>query len=468
MNASDAAGPCLSTTCLSRTEALERLARGNYEVWRRGRHNRTGMYTDHVNPLLSHDAQQWLQASADGAGPGLAIECVAASLGYISLDEAAQRVLLTLHSFAGATPGFHDARNEGGWLPTFMNPDTGTCLFGDPKIGCEFSTDSTAFNLVGVLFAKTYFERVASAAATTKQISSLAARLFTEVRWEELFCSAPGMSYGAGGTVTQVGPWIPWLYNASNGCRDSFGPGPDGIYYFSEMHWLVWLAHESVCGAGKPPCAATEPIEELWRAWEGRADAPNYRYAGRQLLTLWPSYVVQLPFYLVHAFNADARFTALFAQQWQAEWAFANSSSLNAGEQGRYGNGAGPTAAWCAGGGYKADLISNDTVSETCRMYSPYAVAGYLPAAPELITAHLLELLAIGEATLPVVGTDYYVLWRKSLIDPGWSSVPKSGAVGAGYGITLVDFAAELFGLSTLWLGQDFYVNMTDHFPARE
>ena len=112
MNASDAGGACLSTTCLSRTEALERLARGNYEVWRRGRHNRTGMYTDHVNPLLSHDGQQWLQASADGAGPGLAIECVAASLGYISLDEAAQRVLLTLHSFAGATPGFHDPRNE--------------------------------------------------------------------------------------------------------------------------------------------------------------------------------------------------------------------------------------------------------------------------------------------------------------------------------------------------------------------
>ena len=34
----------------------------------------------------------------------------------------------------------------------------------------------------------------------------------------------------------------------------------------------------------------------------------------------------------------------------------------------RYGSGAGPTAAWCAGVGYKADQIANDTTSQTCRM----------------------------------------------------------------------------------------------------
>jgi hypothetical protein len=41
-------------------------------------------------------------------------------------------------------------------------------------------------------------------------------------------------------------------------------------------------------------------------------DCRNYRYGSEQLLTLWPSYVVQLPFYLVHAFNSDTRFTKLF------------------------------------------------------------------------------------------------------------------------------------------------------------
>ena len=34
---------CLSTTCLSPVEALQRLARGNWEVWKLGRHNQTGM-----------------------------------------------------------------------------------------------------------------------------------------------------------------------------------------------------------------------------------------------------------------------------------------------------------------------------------------------------------------------------------------------------------------------------------------
>ena len=466
LNASDATGPCLTTTCVSKGTALERLARGNYEVWRRGRHNRTGMYTDHVNPLLGHDDQEWVQASADGAGPGLATECVAAALGYITMESAAQRILLTLRSFAGQTPGFRDPRNANGWLPTFMNADTGVCLFGDQNVGCEYSTDSTAFNAVGILFAKTFFELRAPSAATTQEISSLATQLYEEVHWAELFCSVPSMTYGPG-TVTKHGPWIPWLYNATSGCRDSFRPAPDGLYYYSEMHWLVWLAHERACGNASHPCNATDPIEEMWRAWEGRADAPNYHYAGHALLTLWPSYVLQLPYYLVGAFNSDRRFTDLFAQQWQAEWAYFNSSSYYAGEDGRYGTGAGPTAEWCAGVGYKADLISNDTSSQTCRIYSPYAVAGYLPAAPGVITEHLLHLLAAGEAVLPVAGTEYFVLWRKSLLDPGWSPIPKPGAGDAGYGITLVDFAAELFGLSTLWLGAEFYQQNTNHWPAK-
>jgi hypothetical protein len=63
--------------------------------------------------------------------------------------------------------------------------------------------------------------------------------------------------------------------------------------------------------------------------------------------------------------------------------------------------------------GYKADLIANDTTSQTCRMYSPYAVAGYMPASPATIRGHLLQLLAAGEAVLPVHGTENYVLWRK-------------------------------------------------------
>eukprot|EP00662_Eupelagonemidae_sp_cell21_P032370 gene32370-21533_t len=190
-----------------------------------------------------------------------------------SMAEAASRVLVTLQSLTNRTAGFRVPRNDFGWLPTFFDSDSGRCLWGDglrggeglPGVGCEFSTDSTAFNTVGVLFAKTFFEREDPGSAITQQISAL------------------------------------------------------------------------------------------------QGGSPHGR-----------------------------------------------------------------------------------------------------------IQTHLLELLATGEAMLPVSGTDFYVLWRKSMLDPSWQSVPTGTpwpGKDPGYGITLVDFAAEMFGLSTLWLGADFFRNNTNHWP---
>ena len=465
--------PCLSTSCYTPMEALTKLTRGNWEVWKLGRNNRTGMYIDHVNPLVPKAAQQEGMASTDGAGPGLAMECVAAALGYQSKEEAASRVLVTLQSLTNRTAGFFIPRNEFGWLPTFINTDNGACLVSPTSsVGCEFSTDSTAFNTAGVLFAKTFFEREMPGSASTLQISALGRELFDAVQWSLLFCSGSSMQPPYRDHVQATGTLVPWLYNSSNGCRLSFAPAPDGLYYYSEMHWLAWLAYEHQCRGGNSGrnCSGPTPVHHLYRAWQDRASAPNYWYSGQALLTLWPSYVLQLPFYLVHAFNSDPRFVSLFRAQWQAEWAYYNSSSLHAGERGRYGLGAGPTAHWCAGTGYLADKISNDSTSQTCRMYSPYAVAGYLPADPggDVITEHLLHLLAAGEAVLPVVGTEgLVVLWRKSMLDPGWQPVPAGTqwpGRDPGYGITLVDFAAEMFGLSTLWLDAGFFRNNTNHW----
>jgi hypothetical protein len=219
----------------------------------------------------------------------------------------------------------------------------------------------------------------------------------------------------------------------------------------------------------------------MWEAWQGRRSAPDFSYGGEALLTLWPSYVTQLPFYLVHPFNSDAAYRARFAAQWRAERAYYESAAYYAGDDGRYGLGAGPTARWCAGGiGYLADRMTNATggdsaTTQSCRTVSPYAVAGYLPASPGVIRGHLLALLAAGEMVEPVSGTDFYVLWRRSLLrtSPGRPDDPQvlcpSGAA-PGYGdyacgITLVDFAAELFGLSTLWLGDEFFAENTDHWP---
>ena len=40
------------------------------------------------------------------------------------------------------------------------------------------------------------------------------------------------------------------------------------------------------------------------------------------------------------------------------------------------------------------------------------------------------------------------------MLEPGWDQTTH---------VTMVDFASELFGLSTLWLGADFYRRFTQH-----
>ena len=190
----------------------------------------------------------------------------------------------------------------------------------------------------------------------------------------------------------------------------------------------------------------------MWFKWQGRRNKPNHAYGGHPLMSMWAGYVLQLPYYTMHAFNSDPTYVSLFREAWLADWQYYNSTRF-AGERGRYGLGAGPAPAWCSGGvGYVSDQINGGT--SYCRVYSPYIVAGYLPAAPGVIAPQLAELLADGEAVLRVPGTEYHIMWRKAMLDPVWSSW-----------LTMVDFSSLLFGLSTLWLEEDFYQNYTDHTP---
>ena len=58
--------------------------------------------------------------------------------------------------------------------------------------------------MAGVLFAKTYFEKTAPNTANTLAISTLAEKLYSEVKWNELFCSKLiGDADYAGGTHFQ-------------------------------------------------------------------------------------------------------------------------------------------------------------------------------------------------------------------------------------------------------------------------
>lgn len=330
-------------------------------------------------------------------------------------------------------------------MPTFIDGDTGSST---SQGRFKFSTDSTALAMVGILFVSKHFETNDPHSAATSEIRNITRLMFDAVQWESLLCD--------NGRVTGHGKGIPWTLDNNDGCTGYWVPEKDGYYTVNEMLTAVWLAYGKACGGQVPGQCKNKPIEQMWTAWQGRRFRPNFFFAGESLLTLWPAYALQLPYYLTHPFNSDATWQALFRAQWEAERSLFSSSAYYAGDHGRYGLGAGPTETWCSGRTYYADLMSNQSNAQTCRMYSPYSIAGYLPAAPEIIKRDLLELLAIGEASLLVVGTNYSILWRKSLIDQSWSQ---------GYGVTMVDFSAELYGLATIWLGADYFRKYTDHFP---
>jgi len=220
-------------------------------------------------------------------------------------------------------------------------------------------------------------------------------------------------------------------------CTNPQFPRSDGYYEFNEEHYTYWFAYLA--------SPQNKAIQTMWTRWQGRREHPDHEYAGHKLLSMWSGYIVHLPFYATQSFNSDATYNALLKSHWLADWAFYNDTTY-AGERGRYGLGAGTSPKWCTEGkGYIADRIGGGS---HCRIISPYILAGYMPVAPELIQTQLLELLADGETVYQVPNSAYSVLWRKSMLDVNWEG---------GYGITMVDFSSELFGLSTVWLGADFY-----------
>jgi hypothetical protein len=154
-NTTDRSGPCLSTTCLPPDEALKRLGRGAYELWRLGRADTTGVYAGSVNPS-TNAASQSDQAHIGINGVGLMFECVAAELGWITHQEAQLRINLTLSALASELDGFALSRSAtGGWIPTFFDRQTGARLGSGPAV---YTTLDTGLNAAGVLFARNYFE----------------------------------------------------------------------------------------------------------------------------------------------------------------------------------------------------------------------------------------------------------------------------------------------------------------------
>lgn len=379
-------GPCFSTQCLpSPDAALRQLAHGAYRVWRKGRLSRTGTYSGSVNPskVDGDEDGQSDQAHIGVNGVALVMECVAAEMGWQTVEEAAERVNLTLTALAGELPGFRLTRQAAdGWIPTFFNRSTGEAL-GDKQ---PYTVLDSGLNSAGVLFARSYFAGKPSillSSALDQSISRLSKKVFNAVRFEHLLCTA-------GGRVAVNGTNIPFTLDDTGGCAGLHAPSPtDGFYQFSELHYTVWLAASRNAAMAKAQPERHNPaLDTMWERWQGRRTKPNMAYKGFPLLSDWPSYIVQLPFFAAGSFNDDPSglWQGLFKSHWEADWAYYKTSAYFGGGHGRYGLAAGPTDRWCSAkdGSYEADMLAaanNRTPSEGaqgCRLYSPYAVAGWV------------------------------------------------------------------------------------------
>lgn len=440
MNSTDESGPCFRTFCFENEDAaLKNVAKGNYEVWKMARNNKTGIYIDTVD-VLTPSKQKWQQGSSGINGLGMIFECVADAMGWEKRSVVESHLILTLRSLNGMTPGMEIPRDPRGFFPHFFNSDTGVTSTTTSCLMCS------GLQMAGALFAKEYFKHNDPDAANTKEISRLVDMLWDSTKFYDILCKD--------GIVSPNGTGIPMVqYMTNNSCGSAQTPASDGFYGFNEEMYTVWFAYEQACGKQAPGKCSNNPIETMWKKWWGRRFHPNHNYDNYKLLSVWSGYLVQLPFYTVHPCNSDSTYQTLFHNHWLADWAFYNETDY-AGERGRYGLGAGTTPKWCTGGkGYYADRLTPSL--SNCRMYSPYITAGYIPTAPEIILPQLLELFSDGESVMQVPNSEYFVLWRKAMLDPEWTQ---------GYGFTMVDFSSELFGLSTIWLGTDFYQNYTNHF----
>lgn len=437
---SDQRGTCHKASCFENADAAFRhLAKGNYMLWSNARHGDSGLWAASTDVTKSPPTLS--QPSITTTGPGLIMECVADAMAWRPRQQVQERIIQTLSTLNGQSVNFKPIRtSDAGWF------------FDDPfQEKDHYELLGNGLVMKGILFSKRYFLLNDPGSNATATIVQLADALWNSVHYEKLLCDRNG-------TVSETGDVIPMVQGAKEP-RQCTGqhPANDGFYTWNEEHYTVELAYRKGC-AGQPVGQCTDKaIERMWQNWQGRRNHINAHYTDGdqtyELLSLWSGYIVHLPFYTCHSVNSDDAYKRHFHAHWQADWAFYNSST-HQGERGRYGLGAGPTPSdTCNGGqGYFADRIHD---LWPCRMYSPYITAGYLPTSPEIIKPQLLALMEDGEAVLPMAGTDDFVLWRRSMLDVDWVE---------GYGITLVDFASELWGLSTIWLGADFYTKYTDHF----
>jgi len=180
-------------------------------------------------------------ASVAATGFGLTALCIGAERGWISRDEAAQRIESSLRFLCDEMP------NEHGFYYHFVDPETGARAWNS-----ELSSIDTALLLAGVVTAGTYFKDT--------PIESLGQTLLDRVDW-------------------------PWML--AGGSTFSMGWSPEGGFlgarwsYYCELMILYILADAS---------RTYPPPEHTWHAWRRE---PVGTYAGMTFMQCPPLFTHQ-------------------------------------------------------------------------------------------------------------------------------------------------------------------------------
>eukprot|EP00930_Biecheleria_cincta_P095864 TRINITY_DN87767_c0_g1_i1.p1 TRINITY_DN87767_c0_g1~~TRINITY_DN87767_c0_g1_i1.p1 ORF type:complete len:687 (-),score=78.48 TRINITY_DN87767_c0_g1_i1:68-2077(-) len=471
---------CLRTLCKTEDAALRDLAEGNYALWRLARSDHSGVYVDHVslNPekqMGIAPGQNNYQGATDVSGLGLMMECIADAMQWINRSSFLERVNLTLRAFANKSlPGdsgrWNLPRSSNGWLPRYFNVLNGVPFaesVSANSVSYSWSIMATGLFYSGAMFVRTYLSKNDDSLEGA-EIINLVDELVAMVKWDTMMCM---QALGSAVVAQPNSPYatgIPYLQLDSGECKDILWPTADGSYAFNEMMSSLWLAYEFSCHSQPAGNCTATALQTAWQAWQSRRHKLDAKFLDRSVLSQWSCYIAHFPFYTVNPFVTDPAWRKAFKGMWIADWEDYNSSAFYAGDL-RYGLGAGPTIPWCSGGEtYTADKLETNPNKTGCRMWSPYCTAGYMPNNPKMIQGQLFQLLAQGESVLPlfdVAKPEFsghthditHILGRKSLLVPEWNESDW---------ITMVDLSSELLGLSTEWLGEEFFISNTDHFSG--
>ena len=150
-------------------EALDKLQRDTFGYFKKETNLKNGMVPDNT--------RTGAHASIAAIGLALASYAVAVERGFISREEASERVLTTLRFFWHRTQGREpDATGYKGFYYHFLYMNTGRRAWD-----CELSTIDSTILIAGALAAATYFDRETE---QEEEIRKLAEDLYRRIDWQ--------------------------------------------------------------------------------------------------------------------------------------------------------------------------------------------------------------------------------------------------------------------------------------------